>query len=368
MLPDRYRSGKKAPPYLLLDKASYVLGVAKSTGDTSSDVFHASFIELLEKAFKDTQDSELELVINFLRQPLPKEILEKINPENKSKKDTSIKPEDLVTIRTKSDEFVFERDCIQKFWINHLAQEYISSSEDSCAICGRKERMLKSLPRSIVVLGQKCQIISLNDDKTAFFSFRRKPKNVFTPICFQCGLKAIDGLDYLIQTEKHRKTLAQDLSKGQSKNPLKNQLAVFWLKELQNKSTQEQEVADIDVEAALSSLLNEEDINCSKGESEQNQASPPELSQLENLLKSPWTGNQSSLYIDDKGFNLAVLSANTGRLVIRDWISISLKDLQTYLSNFLDSTRIISLNQENIRSFFNSDNSKSFGKYRSPTY
>jgi len=109
---------------------------------------------------------------------------------------------------------------------------------------------------------------------------------------------------------------------------LESQLAIFWLQRPVEVRTEE---AIYDLEALLGSPM---------GDGGAREGPPPEISQLQSLLALPWTGSDRALNVADNGFYLAVLSANKGRLVVREWFSIDLARLKENLEAFLGALRI----------------------------
>ncbi len=308
--PDRQRSGTSPEPFLLFDKAQYVLGIPKD--DAKSAELHEKFMTLLKEAAEYTGEESLYRIIEFLQDPRL-EGLEKIAPK------------DLVAIRAEPDRYPFELDSVQEFWAKYLSSNLTTQYQAICSICGKHNNVLRILPREVVVLGQKCQITSFN--KNAFLSFGRE-QTANAPICFDCASKAIDALDYLIRDEKHHKSLWFN---PRTNNSLENQLAVFWLDKRVEVSFEDK---TYDVEELLSLVFIEEDPD--------SVSLVAELSQLEELLSLPWTAREAALRLNDRYFYLAILSANKGRLVVREWLETNLETIKSNLGKFLQATRIIS--------------------------
>ncbi len=68
---------------------------------------------------------------------------------------------------------------------------------------------------------------------------------------------------------------------------------------------------------------------------------PADLTQLQELLATPWTGEAWPLNLDETRFYLAILSANKGRLVVREWLAVSLARLKEALGRFLEGTHLV---------------------------
>lgn len=319
--PDRQRSGKPSPtnvkPFLLLDKAQYVLGVAKEGKEAETKLLHGAYLQLLEEAYKQTKEEDIKVILDFLRCRLRQEIA----PE----KIAQIDPDDLVALRVEPTNFPFERPSMQRFWAGYLAREVTTSNQAFCGACGRQRPVLRILPRELVIMKQKCQAASFN--LPAFTSFGKK-QTENSPLCFDCGSSVVDTLDYLIRSAKHSAILVRVRDGGQG-SALQNQLAVYWLSQPLDLTVDDK---PIDFEQAAKAFL---EGNLGRWEPD------PRLGQLEALLRLPWAPRESALEIAENSFHLAVLSANRGRLVVREWFAVSLAHLRERLRRFLDALRLV---------------------------
>jgi len=311
--PDRQRSGRPSEgnlkPYLLIDDARHVFGKADPGREDEARLLHRSYLDLLEDAWKSTRVPELAEVLEFLRGPDAASVAEPVGPR------------DLVAFRVNgSDPGMTPK--VQEFWAYYLAKELALETPGQCSTCGRPGEVLRILPREVVILGQKCQLISFN--RGAFCSFG-KEQNANAPLCFRCASSAVDALDYLTRAERHRRVLVSS-AKG---SPLKNQLAVFWLKRPVVGCAGDR---SYDLEDLLGALLED-----SRGQI----GPPPELAQLQAMLGVAWTAEDQALNLKDNQFYLAVLSANQGRLVVREWLAVSIGKLRDNLNAFLQATRLV---------------------------
>ncbi|MDP2434046.1 MAG: type I-C CRISPR-associated protein Cas8c/Csd1 [Pseudomonadota bacterium] len=311
--PDRQRSGKPSTrnlkPYLLLDDARYVLGKPEPHKEGEAELLHAGFIALLTQARDATGVQQLATVIDFL------------DSEEAAGIRAQVDAKDTIAFRVMGLNLTELLD-IQKFWYDHLAKELVTDEVGECGACGRSHPILRTLPRELVVLGQKCQLSSFN--KSAFTSYG-KDQTTNSPLCFDCASQAIDALDYLTRTEQHHRTIWFD-PKASS---LENQLAIFWLNR-ETSFTVGEEV--IDVEAMLAAIL----------DNHQTVTPQATLSQVRAFLATPWQANQAALLLDATQLCLGVISANKGRMVIREWLNESLGQVKANLSRYLDATNIIS--------------------------
>lgn len=310
--PDRQRSGSAPDPYLLFDTAEYVFGITKNRKKGDSKDLHKKYVDLLQEAFNATGEKSLGQILSYVQEIAKHPI-------------GGIEPNEFIAIRTDTSRFPFELESVQRFWAKYLARKLMAEHSDQCLICGNEKQIVRIMNREIVVMGQKCQISSF---KLPAFRSYGKGQTTNAPLCFDCASTAIDALDYLSRNKKHTAILSRDDSKSKSKSPLRNQLAVFWMTKIPQRTTENDE---IDIEQGLAMPIQESKPG----------TPPPDLKQLEELLKVPFTANEAGLLLDDESFCLAVLSANKGRLVVREWLEVQLEKIRENLKTFLDSSRII---------------------------
>ncbi|MGQ9921385.1 MAG: type I-C CRISPR-associated protein Cas8c/Csd1 [Desulfobacca sp.] len=317
--PVRQRSGKASEsnikPYLLVDEARYVLGLAEPGREKEAQWQHQSFLDLLQRAAQATALPELEIMVQFLRTNMDRQALGQ-----------KIKPKDVVTLQVGPPPYAFERPEVQAFWQHYVEEEFSSKVPGVCGVCGASANLIQTLPLEMIIMGQKCQITSFN--KSAFLSFG-KEQTLNASLCSRCGLLAPQGLEYLLKNKQHRTVLLRDDSKGAGGTSLQNQLAVYWLRQAQKVLIEEQEYDLLALlTAPLPSTLEPVEVQ-------------PTLALLEKFVQMPWSGSDSPLNLPDNAFFLTVLSANKGRLVVREWIEASVPQLRQRLRQFLSALRLI---------------------------
>lgn len=321
LAPDRQRSGTGVAnkPFLGMDKAIFVLQSPKNS----------PFWDLMIDAAKRTQDKELESIVEFASGKAFDMAIEEI--KDKAGDD------DLVVFRFYgNNRFHFESRNNQEFWLEYLSDELALNEKGQCSITGNRWKLVKTIPQEIVVMGQKCQISSFN--KTAFTSFG-KEQTANASISVKAIAKAIQSLQYLANNPRYHAVLVRGDNKG-GKDPLHNYFAIFWLQREEANEVRGEVFNMEDVLALpLKDTVKTEEVN----EQENDHFAPPvDLQQLDELLKSPWTGKQFNGELPENIFQLAILSANKGRLVMRDWISVSISRLQKNLLCFYSALKIIS--------------------------
>ncbi len=286
---------------------------------------HSAFMELLKLAWKETSLDELGTIYQVLTGNLDRQYLAQ-----------KIGPKDVVTFAVGSPPYPFEKPEIQRFWRRFIEKEFSSGFQGQCSVCGESQNLIQTLPLEVVIMGQKCQSSSFN--LSAFTSFG-KEQTTNACLCLRCGMLTAQALDHLLKDPQHNAILVRDDSKGAGTNTLRNKVAVYWLKERASVT-----VAGMDHDwlALLTALITDEPEN-------------PEvtatLDLLEEFIRVPWSGQESPLNLPTNAFYLAVLSANKGRLVVREWIATSFQGLRERLDRYLSALRLVDPQGQEVRSF-----------------
>ena len=317
--PVRQRSGKASTknvkPYLLVDEARFALGIPEPGREKETMLLHEGFKKLLDELYTETQDHDVEDIINYLN--------DKTSPSGFD----AIEPRDVVTfmVEGKKDnpEYVFEKTPVNKFWEGYVAKEFTSEFKGTCGVCGKPAYLLQTLPMEVFVSGQKCQMSSFN--KSAFESLGRT-QTTNASLCFACGMKAAQALNYLFKEDAHHTVVVRNDAWGASASPLQTQVAVYWMK-LEEKGGGDEHS---DFIALLSRPLARETFEVKET-----------LALLENFLKLPWSGKSAPLSMTGNNFYLAILSANKARLVLREWISVSIHILKEKLADYVSALSVV---------------------------
>jgi CRISPR-associated protein Csd1 len=326
------RSGTPAvdnlKPYLLADKAMYSLAVPGKGGKERADIVHGGFMDVLRRSFQQTNSKDARSVYNFLREELK---TDKVQKEIKSK---GIKADDWIAFRTDPREYFYDDDQIAKAWEKYLEKE-CTSVDAECCICGRKKKTLRIYPWQISFFGYSCPISSFNAE--SFESFGQSQTSN-SPTCFDCAGTATQILQYLIlpENKRYHAVISKDEAKGKGerKTPLKNQMAVFWTKD-EFAPAQVDETITIDFEELQKTILEAPVI-------EENLNPPPHEEQLKQLCKYAWSPKVAFREIQDNAFYLAVISPNKSRLVLREWVEVSLVNFLRNVGRYADALTIVS--------------------------
>lgn len=301
-------------PLLLADYAYYVLGVAEEGKEERAEKAHEAFIDLLEEAAQETGDEDLQDGVDVLRgDSVEEETLDQVDPR------------DIVTLATSEGELLFNRSSVQDFWGEFVAEAFTAEETGTCSVCGDTKPLLRTLPEDVSLLGETPQITSFN--LSAFESYGRK-QTLNASLCFRCGARAAQALNYLTGSDRHRVQLARDPGEG-GRATLRDQLAVFWTTA---EKVETEDGRPVDVEAVLAGTLG--------GYGDEDDETPDEA-EVEDLLKVPWHVREAAIRSGEAGVHLLVLSPNRGRLVVRDWLHESLERFRQNLQAFLQAVRVV---------------------------
>jgi len=310
---------KNLKPYPLADKAMYVLGIPDKGGENRAALAHEGFINALLFIYKETQSMAAGSIHRLLKD-------EKFKKEMKAK---GIKAGDWIAFRTDPEKYFYDDDRIAQAWENYLENE-CAAGETECCICGKTKRVLRIYPWQISLMGYSCPISSFN--AKSFESFGES-QTTNSPTCYDCAGTASQVLQYLIDTERHNAVLSKDDAKGEGKTPLKNQLAVFWTK-AEFIPAHMDEAITINFEELNKAIFDFPDIEDGIGP-------PAHEEQLKQLCKIPWNTSRAALEVQDNAFYLAIISPNKSRLVLRDWVEVTLANFLRNVGLYTDALSII---------------------------
>ena len=322
-------SDTNSKPALLADKAAYALGVIETGEVNTESIEHMGFRDLASKAAAGTNEHDVKTISTFLSKFGNPSDTDSSDLRRKIR-EAKIKPNEIVAFMVTPDWFAFEEDSVATFWKQNQADKYAGKNAD-CGLCGENKPTLRILPWQVSLAGYSCPISASNGN--AFYSFG-KEQTANSPMCFDCASTASQVLQYLLNSERHHRFLTRDESKGTGKSPLRNQVAVFWLKEQPPVEIPQ----TILIEDAFAEPLYNDD----------RKSPPPDPEHVKAFYDVPWSHHSAGLNLDQNQFFLAILSPNKSRLVVRDWIELNLATACERLQTFDSARRIISVDGEEL--------------------
>ena len=316
-------------PCPVADEATYVLGIGKAgqrKADEKTAKKHQAYKDVLDQIASSShiEDELLRQAVLYIRQRVEDGSLVKAF----EKREVSAK-QWITFVYEKDhlrDKHLHEMPEIRDFWARKVTGDVASDAEHPCCICGRQEKIVRNIPTKIVLKSGNRQIASFN--KSAFVSFSFSEAGAPLGMCLPCAENASQALNYLMRHNSH--VIYEDkTAKGKVNNDSpRNQVAVYWLKEDARFSLEGQEISFEELFATP--IVVPESIEVKTTE---------EL--IDRLLKAPLESGSSALNLDENTFYLAVLSPNTGRIAVRDWIEVGAGQVKANLVKYFDALRLV---------------------------
>jgi len=283
--PHLVRSGKAAPPYLLVDRPDYVLGVAVGN-DAPEGVAkrHQAYVALVCACAAECEHPALKTFVVFLNSGLAAARSSEVIP--------NMKRDDLIVPRV-GDVVLTKLPSVRRFW-QELQEETGSAKsklEAHCLLCGEFGPIARTHPVEIKIGSELTRLMT--GDKAAFWSYGLKQSEI-APLCLRCAREYGEALYYLRSQDK------QSLEIGRT-------TWLFWT----------QEPTTFDVRSLLSS---------------------PDVEQVARLLQAPQRGRIPK--IEANRFFAMAVSATKKRMVVRSWLERSVADVQGALARYFDHQAI----------------------------
>ena len=281
------RSGQKPPPFLLVDKPVYVLGLDADGGPSEkAEARHAEYLALLDEAARETEDGRIALLADALRDTGGVE----------AARDQLLTEKwavgDLIAPRLDGD-FLHRAPAAKRFWsARQSGADDDGAFVAACLLCGEEKPVATKHPIEIRVGPNPAPLVSMN--KAAFTSHGlRQSENA--PMCYDCARSYGEALRYLLTDDAHH------LYVGGAE-------WLFWTRE----PAPGWSIADLFADPTPEAVA---------------------------LLKAPFTGHAPDA--DPNRLYALVVTGAWKRLVVRSWLDRPLGEVQAHLADFFDRQRIV---------------------------
>jgi CRISPR-associated protein Csd1 len=279
-------------PNLLVDKAEYVLGIARDPEKADkTPVRHAQFIAQVGDCADSTREPSVRAVLRFLQ----------------AKDDGVRLPDDFdptanvtfVVTTAAGDIRPVDLPAVRKYWAARKGDAQDASDERfECLVCGARGPVEKTLELKVrrIPNGQPTGTALVSFNAPAFTSYGlQQTQNA--PICGSCG----EGFS------KSLNTLIEDPSTSIRVGAVQY---VFWTRE--------------PVGVAWADFFQQ-----------------PDPQQIAELYQSMKDGRPGATAVNAAEFFAAALTANGGRAVLRDWIDTTVGHAKESLLRYFDAQRLV---------------------------
>jgi CRISPR-associated protein Csd1 len=278
----------------LVDKTSYVLGLFiaddKSVKKDRSKEEYKAFTDLIKVAYDKTNSNELKALLNFYQW------WQKCDCDQLSLGDIALTANDILTFRIK-DKYVFDYKEVVTFWQQQDNSKVSIAS--TCQICGQQKSIPETLPVPIKGIpgGQaEMPFIGINSDTYESYGLSGAKNSTICAECAELYGKAINFMLSRDNVENH-------ITLG----PV---VYIFWTRE--------------ETGFSITNLLNH-----------------PQPDEVIGMINSYRNGKSESLAIKDTDFYMSAFSANSARVIVRDWLKTTLGDVKDSLAKWFDLIDIV---------------------------
>jgi len=294
MVPEqKLRSGKNPPPYFLVDKSDYVLGVNEK--EIKKDYFEA-FKTFHIKLLENSEDVGAIAIINFLNNWNLDNVFEKLETISRFSKEV-IKPKNIVFTLDGVLGYIHNRPAIQEIWQNYNSQEK-EGFLTQCLVTGEEAIIARTHPKIRGVWNAQsagASLVGFNED--AYKSYD-KDQSYNSPVGEKSAFKYATVLNYMLEKGSKQKIQIADAS------------TVFWA---QSEKTI---YNDIICQLLNPSFKNDSDENENQPEIEVDKKTEGMIFDILDSIKQGINLSNFGLKEDTK-FYILGLSPNNARLSVR---------------------------------------------------
>ena len=286
--PYRRRSGRSPPPYLLVDKPAYVLGLPRNEKEKWKEKAaqrHESYTALVQECIEAVDHPALDAFRQFLDRHVDDALASSATDD--------MKKGDLIIPRVDGT-MLTQIPAVQQFWIERQDTEAAEKSTltTECTVCGENRPVIRTEPVELTLGPNRVNVITGNEK--AFLSHGLEQSEI-SPVCQPCARTYGEALRYLLDHDRHHLRLA-DVT------------WVYW--------------TDGDDTVDPMSML-----------------SDPDPREVEALLKGPRSSAPPG-ELDADRFYAAALTSNISRLAVRSWVTATVEEVQQHVADYFERMRL----------------------------
>lgn len=275
-------------PKLLVDNGEYTLGIGREKSDPRRvQEQHTAYITLIHECALVTRESSVIAIEHFLLAPDSAHIRTE-KPDFDPAGNIAFKVDGLSPIQL---------DSVKQYWAKKAAAASDTEHTMQCLVCGSWQPPVERLPIVIKGIpgGQATGLTLISANAAAFESYGLTA-SLIAPTCEACGEKFGNALNELLRREDTHLVIP----------PL---AYVFW-------------TSASEMTLDIPNLLDAEPGDVKK------------------FFRSPWSGKEGLIDLDATAFYAATLSASGARIILRDWIELSVATVQEHLRRYFTLQQI----------------------------
>lgn len=281
---------REVRPALIVDRADYVFGKASKEKDQArSKIRQNTYLLLLEDYLSKTNDEDIKVLIEILHEEIPLPL--------------SMKESDIISFRIRDEDYLHENEKVKHYILEELKNKNESTvdHQTKCMFCGQIEQILDVHTISFKVNRENTKLISANENA---YESQGISKSKVAPTCHNCEQKYGKALEYFLQKKSIGNERNHVLRVGELNY-------VYWL----HGDKMEGNVA------TTFQLLDKNN-----------------LQSLKTFIKQIFSGIKRD--VEFEGLSILVLSANKGRLVVRDYFENKAITIINRIESFLNAQDI----------------------------
>jgi len=283
------KAGPSPPPYLLVDKPGYVIGLPRDDSEKwkkKAAQRHEEYVALAEECADAVGHTALSAYITFLDSHIDNALAD--SHTEAMKKGDLIIPRVDGTLLTQIPE-------VQQFWIDRQDAEAAEKSTltTECTVCGERRPVIRTEPVELTLGPDRVNVITGNEK--AFLSHGLEQSEI-SPVCQPCARSYGEALRYLLEHDRHHLRLG-DVT------------WVYWT----------------DRETGFDPMTSIAEAN------------PRDV---ETLLEAAYGASKPGT-VESARFYAAALTSNISRLAVRSWVTATVEEVQQNVGAYFERMRLV---------------------------
>lgn len=281
---------------LLVDKADYVFAVSDTkSNEQRSKNRHEAYLTLLDAYLEENNDADVKKLRECLRDK---------DAVNEAVKEKDVKMNDLIYFQIRDEDYLHDTPEVHKFWGKYIQPESGSSEENiTCMYCGEIGPIMNRHTINFLIGPDRTKLISANAN--AYESHGLK-NSYSAPTCYACEQKYGKALEYLLTPYKGKNPGGPHMFR------LGDLTFVHWLRSMEQLP-----------EGLNNVMMSDKDQG---------------TQHMADLIEQVFKGKEMEREL--KNFCILTLSANKGRLVVRDYAEDSAAHLKERIKQFFKAQDI----------------------------